>query len=95
MTTISDAVEPAVTLANHLGPIAISVMLLLMVVAVILCGRQLQYIALVADATDDEGVDELAKYMARRNGGKHIDTTNLWESFVPAAKAVSDNYHSN
>lgn len=90
-STMTD-VSFAATFLSHIVPVAITALVLLAIWAFRTYGPQLHYIALVSQATNDTGVIALAKYMAKKNGGKHIDTDHCWEAFVPAARAVSAQY---
>jgi hypothetical protein len=81
-----------VDIVNHLLPVIISAVVIFGTWVVRTYFPQLKYIALLTEATNDAGIIKLAKYMATKNGGKHIKTDHLWESFVPAARAVSERY---
>jgi len=92
MHELWNKVTTLVDLINHLLPIAITVFggTAFWVVKKYL--PQLHYIKLVTDAVDEKGVRELAQYIAKKTGGKHINTDAVWESFVPAARAIRARY---
>ena len=84
-----------INLIDHIVPIFITTMIFVIIWALRTYLPQLHYIDLITKATNDTGIIKLAKYMAKQNGGKHIDTDEFWEAFVPAARAVSAEYRKN
>jgi hypothetical protein len=94
MSSIFTDMSSLMTIANHILPVVLTSVAVFATWVVKVYFPQLHYIALVVEADDDAGIVKLAKYMALRNGGKNINTEQLWESFIPAAKAVSDRFHN-
>lgn len=73
-------------IANRIIPILLTLMLVVGAIAVIVGAPYCRYISLVSDADTDK--TDLAKYLAKKAGGRNISTDTSWPSFVPAAKEL-------
>lgn len=78
-------VEIMLNIFSHLIPVVLTAAILFVGVALMVGSPYCHYVNLVSDATD-EGKENLAKYLARRAGGRKIDNNQSWRSFIPAAK---------
>lgn len=72
-------------LADHLIPLLITLGIIVAVIAFWIGKPYLRYIDLVSKADNQEDLNELAKDLAEKAGGKRVDTSSTWESFLPAA----------
>lgn len=81
------------TTADHILPIIVTFLFVAILFAWRVGIPYLTYVSLVANADSDEGVDQLAKYLAHRTGGHRINVDDQWESFIPAAKALHKAYY--
>lgn len=62
---------------------------LAVIVAAILWGLpKMNMIERIVRADTKEGREDLARYMARKTGGKKIDLDDTWRSFIPAARSA-------
>lgn len=80
------------TTADHLLPVAVTVFFFAIIFAWRIGIPYLTYVHLVADADSEEGINILAKYLAERTGGRRINVSEHWESFIPAAKSLHKAY---
>ncbi len=73
---------------SHLSPILITVAIIAVLYFFFVGKPYIHYTALLTAAGTEEGEVNLAKYLAVHAGGKKTDTKDLWEAFIPAAKAL-------
>lgn len=74
------------TFLNHFIPFLITVIIIGVAITVLIGGPYCRYIAIVSNADTDEGREELAKYLAKKAGGRKINVEHTWRSFLPAAR---------
>ena len=80
------------TIGDHLLPTIITIVVTLSLIFITKGLPYLRYVRLVANAKDEESINNLAKYLAKHTGGKHIDVDPAWRSFIPAATEIHELY---
>lgn len=77
---------------DHLLPLVITGAFLITVVSMVIGVPYCRYVHAVARADTREGKEELARYLASQAGGRKIDVTHSWQSFMPAAKRIHEDH---
>lgn len=80
------------TLINHLVPVFILIAILVIGIALYIGTPYCRYIHFVAESDNPKGIEDLAKYLAKKTGGRKINVDNTWESFIPAAQDLHLNH---
>jgi hypothetical protein len=80
------------TLMDHVVPVIVTLIVVGFAAVFFVGLPYLHYTYLVANADSEYGIQELAKYLAHRTGGRKINVDDKWQSFVPAAKVLGEAY---
>lgn len=67
-------------------PMVLTLAILGVIIAMMIGSPYCHYVSLVADASTDKGKENLARYLAKKTGGRKIDADRSWRSFMPAAR---------
>ena len=78
--------------ADHLTPVAITFVAVLVLVSLRLGIPYLRFVDLVSKADTPEGVAVLAKHLAKNTGGRYINVSDMWMDFTSAATALNKEY---
>jgi len=81
-------------LISHTLPIIITLLFLLIVAALYVGAPYCRYIYHLTIPSSEEGNESLAKYLAKKTGGRGINVDDNWQSFLPAAKNLRESHLS-
>lgn len=70
---------------NHTVLVAILIFLAIGAITWYIGFPYCQYIYYLSQSGTKQGNEELAKYLAKRTGGRSINVDDSWRSFIPAA----------
>ena len=79
-------------LVDHILPLMITLTVLVMVGIFVAMRPTIKKAFLVAQANTQSGIEDLARYMAKKTCGRNADVESYWHKFIPAAKALSDKH---
>lgn len=79
---------------NHTLPIVITLLIFIGAIALMIGIPYCRYIYFLTIPNTEEGDESLAKYLAKKVGGRGINVDNDWQSFIPAAKTLRNSHIS-
>lgn len=82
LTTFLSFMESAIS-------IGLTLFIVIVALAFWLARPTYRFITILSNATNEEGIEKLADFIAKTTGGKNIDVTTVRQSFMPAAHAMS------
>ena len=79
----------ALLIVTHLLSVLLTILIIVVAVSIIVGLPYCRYASFIARATDTPGIEDLAKYLAKKAGNKYASPQNIWETFIPAAKTLA------